>query len=58
MDNSAVGWLALGYLLALPTALAWLVVGPRWALHVLTAAAVLQVVWLQVNILQEVQGGD
>ncbi|AGM11835.1 hypothetical protein M201_gp66 [Haloarcula californiae tailed virus 2] len=58
MDNSAVGWLALGYLLALPTGLAWLVVGPRWALHVLTAAAVLQVIWLQVNLLQEVRDSE
>lgn len=49
MDDSAVGWLALGYLLALPTVLAYLVVGPRWALHVLTLAAVLQVLYLQVQ---------
>jgi len=58
MEGSAAGWLVTGYFIALPTVLAWLLVGPRWALHICTLAVAFQVLWLQVQTIQEVVNCD
>jgi hypothetical protein len=58
VTNSTVVWLVLAYLLAVPTGLAWVVLGPHWALSVLTATATFQVIWLQAAVLRAVQDGE